>query len=390
VVFISGLMSDFGSTGGDAYSLPLAGGPATNLTPGLLSSVTSIGWGCDGTLLARLLAGDQTQIARLGAAGAPPSVLWTGQETLSGERAGLALACPAALTAAVHESFTKPPEIEIGPIGAWKDLTRLNAAFSAPVRVTSLSWTSGAGQAQGWLLTPAGPPKAPSGKYPLIVQVHGGPAAASTPAFVGDGLSLAMLKRGWALFRPNPRGSFGQGEAFTRGNIRDLGHGDLRDILAGIDAAERAAPIDEARLGITGGSYGGFMTMWTVTQTDRFKAGVAAAGISDWLSYYGENGIDQWLIPYYGKSVYADPAAYARSSPITYITRVRTPVFAYVGANDVECPSPQTQEFWHALRDLGVATQMAIYPGEGHGLRDPAHVADAQRRTLEWFDRYLK
>jgi len=224
----------------------------------------------------------------------------------------------------------------------------------------------------------------------MITEVHGGPAAASTPTFAGVGLNRALLQRGYALFRPNPRGSFGQGEAFTQGNVRDLGHGDLRDILAGIDAAERAAPIDEARLGLTGGSYGGFMTMWAVTQTHRFKAGVAAAGIADWLSYYGENGIDQWLIPYFGTSVYDDPAVYARSSPITFIKAVKTPVFAYVGADDVECPSPQTQEFWHALRDLGVPTELAIYPGEGHGLRDPAHVADSERRTLDWFDRYLK
>jgi dipeptidyl aminopeptidase/acylaminoacyl peptidase len=150
------------------------------------------------------------------------------------------------------------------------------------------------------------------------------------------------------------------------------------------------APIDPDRLGIMGGSYGGFMTMWAVTQTHRFKAGVAGAGISDWLSYYGENGIDEWMIPYFGASVYADPAVYARSSAINFIHNVKTPVFAYVGADDIECPAPQTQEFWHALHDLGVPTSYAIYPGEGHGLRDPAHIADAQARTLAWFKQYLR
>ena len=157
-----------------------------------------------------------------------------------------------------------------------------------------------------------------------------------------------------------------------------------------IDAVEKAAPIDEARLGITGGSYGGFMTMWTVTQTNRFKAGVASAGISDWLSYYGENGIDAWLLPYFGGSVYDDPAIYAKSSPINFIKNVRTPTFAMVGERDIECPPSQTQEFWHALKELGVPTAIMIYPGEGHGLRDPEHNADSQRRTIDWFDRYLK
>ena len=149
-------------------------------------------------------------------------------------------------------------------------------------------------------------------------------------------------------------------------------------------------PVDNDRVGITGWSYGGFMTMWAVTQTNRFHAAVAGAGISNWQSYYGENGIDQWMLPYFGASVYDDPAVYARSSAINFIKNVRTPTFAYVGERDIECPAPQTVEFWHALRSLGAPTAVMIYPGEGHALRDPAHAADALQRTLEWFDRYLR
>ena len=159
-------------------------------------------------------------------------------------------------------------------------------------------------------------------------------------------------------------------------NVRDFGHGDLSDILAGIDEAGAVAPIDEARLGIMGWSYGGYMTMWAVTQTDRFKAAVAGAGLSDWLSYYGENGIDEWMIPYFGASVYDDPEVYARSSPINFIKHVHTPTLTVVGENDIECPAPQTMEFWHALHDLGVPTQSVIYPGEGHGMRNPKHLQD--------------
>ena len=385
VAFIGGLMSDFGSTGGDLYTLPLAGGPARNLTPLLPASITAIGWDCDGTLLVRVLAGDQIRIARAGPAGlgAP---LWSGQDSLAGDSAGLALACPTRLTATVRENFTTPPEIAVGALGAWRNLTAANAGLTADIDVSSVSWPSGGQMAQGWLLRPHGA----TGKLPLITQVHGGPAAANVPGFAGTGVSKALLDRGYALFRPNPRGSFGQGEVFTQANVRDLGYGDLWDILAGIDAVERVAAIDDSRLGVTGGSYGGFMTMWAVTQTHRFKAGVAAAGISDWQSYYGENGINQWLIPYFGATVYDDPAIYARSSPLTFIKRVTTPVLATVGANDIECPPGQTLEFIHALVELGVPASIAVYPGEGHGLRDPAHEADSERRTLEWFDRWLK
>jgi dipeptidyl aminopeptidase/acylaminoacyl peptidase len=316
----------------------------------------------------------------------PAAVLWKGDETVRGDEAGVSRACPSAVTAALHESFTAPPEIEVGGIGHWHDLTHVNSGLTMPLTARSISWKSDGADVQGWLLLPLNA----KGKLPLITSVHGGPAAAAVPGFSGPGLQREELLKGYAIFLPNPRGSFGQGEAFAAGNVRDLGHGDLRDDLAGIDAVERVAPIDDKRLGITGGSYGGFMTMWAVTQTNRFKAGVAAAGISDWLSYYGENGIDEWMLPYFGTTVYADPDVYARSSPINYIRNVKTPVFEYVGAQDIECPSPQTQEFWHALHDLGVPTSYAIYPGEGHGLRDPAHIADSQARTLAWFDKYLK
>jgi len=388
VAFISGIMSDFGSTGGDIYTLPVNGNSATNITPGMHASARSIAWSCDNHLRAELLAGPSTELVEY-ADGSKPSaaaIVWRGDETVRGEDAGVSLACPTSVTAAAREGFTAPPEIEVGTIGHWHDLTHANAGLTMPLTARSISWKSDGADVQGWLLLPHNA----KGKLPLITSVHGGPAAAAVPSFGGPGLLRAELEKGYAVFQPNPRGSFGQGEAFTAGNVRDLGHGDLRDDLAGIDAVERVAPIDDKRLGITGGSYGGFMTMWAVTQTNRFKAGVAAAGIGDWLSYYGENGIDEWMLPYFGATVYADPDVYARSSPINYIRNVKTPVFEYVGAQDIECPSPQTQEFWHALHDLGVPTSYAIYPGEGHGLRDPAHIADSQARTLAWFDKYLK
>jgi dipeptidyl aminopeptidase/acylaminoacyl peptidase len=385
IAFISGIMSDFGSTGGDVYTMPVAGGAASDVTPGLQASATAIGWACDGHLLASLLAGDQSQIVELGASGAPKR-LWSGTESLDGADSGLSAGCASPVTAFAHESFTAPPQIEIGKIGAWHDLTKVSVGQTMPLKAQSITWKNDGADVQGWLLLP----EKASGKLPLITVVHGGPAAASRPRFYGPGLDRTLLEHGYALFEPNPRGSFGQGETFTAGNVRDLGHGDLRDILAGIDAVERVAPIDEARLGITGGSYGGFMTMWAVTQTNRFKAGVAAAGISDWQSYYGENGIDQWMIPYFGASVYDDPEIYAHSSAINYIHNVKTPVFSYVGANDIECPAPQTQEFEHALQALGVPSSYAIYPNEGHGLRDPKNLADSEKRALAWFDRYLK
>jgi dipeptidyl aminopeptidase/acylaminoacyl peptidase len=388
VAFIAGIMSDFSSTGGDVYTVNLDSGAAINITPSMRASGTSLTWSCQGKLRAALLAGDQQRVVELGVGRSPttPHVLWTGTETLHGKYAGGSWACPSETLAAAYESYTQPPEIRVGRLGQWHDLTHANAGIAAPFEARSLEWRNEGFDVQGWLLLPLHV----TGKIPLVTIVHGGPASASRPSFSGPSLRTALIQRGWAVFYPNPRGSFGQGERFAAANIRDFGYGDLRDDLSGIDAVERAAPIDEGRLGLTGGSYGGYIAMWVVTQTNRFKAAVASAGVSNMLSYYGENGIDAWMLPYFGASAYDDPAVYARSSPITYIKNVRTPTFAYVGERDIECPAPQTLEFWHALKTLGVPTAVMIYPGEGHGRRDPKDAQDALERTLAWFDKYLK
>jgi dienelactone hydrolase len=388
VAFIAGIMSDFGSTGGDVYSLALTGGRAVNLTPEMRASAASLLWRCDGHLQADLLAGDKTQIADLGTGKAPVplKVLWSGEESLGDRSGGISTACPSGITADEHQSFTVAPEIEVGAIGKWHNLTAANTALTVPAKVQSVWWKNEGFDVQGWLLMPVNA----SGKLPMVTSVHGGPAAANTPGFIGPGVPRELLEHGYAIFRPNPRGSYGQGERFTQANVRDFGHGDLRDIMTGIDAAAKVAPIDLNRLGLTGGSYGGFMTMWAVTQTDRFKAAVAGAGISNWLSYYGENGIDAWMIPYFGASAYDDPKVYEASSAINFMHNVKTPTFSYVGERDIECPAPQTQEFWHAMKAMNVPTSIMIYPGEGHGLRDPEHLADLNKRTLAWFDKYLK
>jgi dipeptidyl aminopeptidase/acylaminoacyl peptidase len=390
VALIVGLMSDFGSTGGDVYLVPSGGGAARPVAADSRSSASALYWSCAGHLNAVVLAGDRTQIVDFARAdgGAPARVLWEGQEALDAGSADLRGACPSQVTALTRETFTRPAEIQVGTVGKWRDLTHANEGLTAPFTAQSLTWPSDAFTVQGWLLRPQSAPQ--GARLPVITIVHGGPAAAVQPRFVGADLRRQLLEHGYALFLPNPRGSYGQGEAFTKANVRDFGYGDLRDILRGLDELERQGIADPQRLGLMGHSYGGFMTMWAVTQTNRFKAAVAGAGVSNWQSYYGENGIDEWMIPYFGDSVYQDPAVYAKSSAINYIRQVRTPTLSYVGAADIECPAPQTLEFGHALRVLDVPSETLIYPDEGHSLHDPAHLADLHERILRWFDRYLK
>ncbi|MGI4959865.1 MAG: prolyl oligopeptidase family serine peptidase [Janthinobacterium lividum] len=396
LAFIGGIMSDFGSTGGDAFRLALDAPQASppvlqNLTPNLHASVTSLSWSCGGDgLTATALAGSKTELFGLGGAD-PGRPSWSGEETLTETGHSLGIACGGGVSAAVHQNFTTAPELEAGPIGQWHALTHANAGQTVPATATSVTWRNDGFDVQGWLLSPKGAPTdMAAAKGPMIVSIHGGPSAANVPAYLTPrGSSLFLLQAGYRVFLPNPRGSFGQGEKFAQANVRDFGYGDLRDVLTGIDAVERTVPVDDHRLGVTGYSYGGYMTMWTVTQTNRFKAAVAGAGVSDWQSYYGENGIDEWMLPFFGASVYDDPAIYAKSSPMSFIKQVRTPTFEYVGDADVECPMPQTQEFYHALHTLGVPTQFVVYAGQGHGMKDAGDRADARRRTLAWFGRYL-
>ena len=394
VAYIGGIMSDFGSVGGDLWLVPATGGAARNLTPGFAGSFTSLMWRGN-HLVATALVGDRMTILSVDPATGKTGTLWSAPATIRAGDANVALDARGDRAAALIEDYAHAQDITAGPIGKLgvdNGLTHANAALVAAGTARSVIWTSDGRSVQGWLLAPA---RIEPGKtYPMVVEVHGGPSAASTPAFFANdfrgGLARKLLEKGYFVFFPNPRGSYGQGEAFTRANVRDFGGGDLRDILAGIDAVEKIAPVDDRRLGLFGHSYGGFMAMWTVTHSQRFHAVVAGAGIANWISYYGENGIDRWMIPFFGASAYDDPAIYRQLSPLETIKQARTPTFIYVGERDVECPTPQSVEFWHALNAMGVKNKLLIVEGEGHGIRKPEHVRQVNDGALGWFDTYLK
>jgi dipeptidyl aminopeptidase/acylaminoacyl peptidase len=387
VAFVGGIMSDFGSVGGDLYTVPISGGTPTNITPGFKGTFTSIVWRASG-LKASALVGADSEINAVNPATGAVAKLWSAPVSTSAGDAHVALSDNGKIAAMTEQSFTMAPHIVASPLSAVAKITHDNDALQPHVDAKSVTWTSEGFTVQGWLLSPR--EIAPGKTYPMITIVHGGPSAASTPTYVSFGEARDLIDHGYFVFEPNPRGSYGQGEAFTRANVRDLGGGDLRDILAGVDAVEKVAPVDDKRLGVFGHSYGGFMTMWTVTHTNRFHAAVAGAGLANWVSYYGENGIDKWMIPFFGASAYDDPAIYDKLSPIRYIKNAKTPTFIYVGERDVECPAPQSQEFWHGLQAMGVPTSLVIYEGEGHGIRKPEHVHDLAHRLVSWFDDHLK
>jgi dipeptidyl aminopeptidase/acylaminoacyl peptidase len=385
VAFIEGLMSDEGATGGDVHVVPIGGGAARNLTPSLKGSPSSLTWTEPSRITFVQNVDGQSGFGSVSVDGAAVRALWTADEfvgeTVSVSRDGT-------VTAVIRESASTPPDVWAGPIGQWKQLTRLNSEVKpAWGEMRNFHWTNGSSRLQGWLMLPKG--FVPDKKYPLIVNVHGGPSAACTSHWDTKimGPESAM---GYFAFCPNPRGSYGQGEAFTQGNIKDFGGGDYRDIMAGIDAISKEYAIDSKRIGIRGHSYGGYMTMWAETQTQRFAAAVAGAGLSDWLSYSGVNDIDEWMIPFFGASVYDDPAVYAKSDPMHFVKKVKTPTLILVGDSDGEVPMEQSVEWWHALKALNVPVRLVVYPNEGHMLVKPADARDYFVRTLEWFEEWFE
>jgi dipeptidyl aminopeptidase/acylaminoacyl peptidase len=411
IAFIGGLMSDQGVTGGDVWMVSATGGEPHNLTRQRPSSPAWIVWDGNRNLFFSEIAGANCQLVRLrleddGAGNNVSAIadkpVFSFPGSVGADHLELSLSATADRSLFVFHggSVNHPPEIYGArpgdPAGSGNgpailtQLTHLNEGVEpAWGKSMSLDWTSDSFHVQGWLMFPKDYDR--SKKYPLIVEVHGGPAAVVLSNWgPGWGLSPAVFSAlGYFVLQPNPRGSYGQGEAFTQGNRKDFGYGDLRDILAGVDTVLAKYPVDPGRVGLTGWSYGGFMTMFAVTQTNRFKAAVAGAGISDWLSYYGQNSIDQWMIPYFGASVYDDPQVYAKSSAITFIKQARTPTLTVVGDRDGECPAPQSFEFWHALRDQHVPAQLVVYPNEGHGFADPGHREDVVVRAVDWFARYM-
>ncbi len=392
VAFIMGLNSDAVIVGGDVYVVPTDGGSARNVTKNRKATATFVSWINDDNILAVENLDGATSIIRISY---PEEKIQSLYQTYSHLTAGsytpsLSLSRDRKTMAFKRSSFANPPEVWAGEIEEWQQITIRNTSLQPGWgEVKNIHWKNNGFDLQGWLIYPKDFDA--SKKYPMVVEVHGGPSYGIQSSWPGiHNYTMTLPSKGYFAFFPNPRGSFGKGQEFTQANRRDFGYGDWQDILTGVDEVIRIAPVDPNRLGLTGWSYGGYMTMWGVTQSPRFKAAMAGAGVSNWISYYGQNSIDQWLIPFFGKTMYDDPDVYSLSSPITFIKGVKTPTLIVAAEGDAECPVAQSYEFWHALKTLGVPTEFIVYNKEGHVFTNPENLRDLIKRTTDWFDHYLK
>ncbi len=240
---------------------------------------------------------------------------------------------------------------------------------------------------QGWLMKPVG--WRDDRRYPMILSIHGVPHGMSGYAF--NATWQAYAARGYAVLFINPRGSSGYGQKFSDGTLNEWGGGDYRDLMAGVDEVLRTHQwLDANRLGVTGGSYGGFMTNWIITQTSRFRAAVASASVSNLISFYATSVYQDLLHAEFGGAPWDDYELLWRWSPMRYVKQVETPTLFIHGEQDNDVHITQAEEMYMALRRRNVETVLVRYPREGHGLREPRHRQDALERTLAWFDRFLK
>jgi dipeptidyl aminopeptidase/acylaminoacyl peptidase len=231
----------------------------------------------------------------------------------------------------------------------------------------------------------------PGKRVPMVANIHGGPAGSWEERFPGNwgSPSHVWAGRGWAIFTPNPRGSTGYGEKFLRANIKDWGGGDFRDIQTGIDMLIAKGIADSTKLAQSGWSYGGYMTAWTLTQTNRFKALMVGAGLTDMASMYGTNDIPRTIDGYFEAEPWNDPAQYTARSAMTFIKQAKTPTLIEHGQADQRVPIGQSQELYLGLKKNNVPVELVFFPREPHGLQEPRHQLDKMTREYEWFAKYV-
>lgn len=323
-------------------------------------------------------------------------VAGTFRELWSSDSRSITAGCVAGLAepsdcVVIVEGFRTAPEIATIRDGRYKTIRSLDigyaAATSALAAAQPLTWSSTDGLGiQGWLLRPAGSPP-----YPVIADIHGGPVSHWRPGFmIRRQLHVPMLlRRGYAIFLPNPRGSSGRGQAFTRRVMGDLGGREAADIVSGLDDLVEQGIADPRRLGVTGVSYGGFMTAWLVTQSDRFAAAVSVSPHTNQVTAHLLSNIPGFMSRMVGDDI-ADPGGrYFERSPIFHATNARTPTLSIAGALDRCTPAAEAVQFHNILREAGVESALAIYPHEGHGVRRLPAAIDCTTRVVGWLTEHM-
>ena len=296
----------------------------------------------------------------------------------------------------VRQTSDTPPDAFVAPVKdftAAVQITRANENLKLPpvARTEVIRWKSKDGkEIEGLLTYPVG--YQAGQRVPMILNIHGGPAGVFLQTYIGfrSIYPLATFaSRGYAILRPNPRGSSGYGTEFRRANMRDWGVGDYNDLMTGVDKVIEMGVADPDRLGVMGWSYGGYMTSWIVTQTNRFKAASAGAPVTNLMSFNGTADIPSFIPDYFGGQFWEIQDLYQKHSPMFNVKNVTTPTMVQHGEADIRVPISQGYEFYNALKAKGVPTRMLVLPRQPHGPNEPKMQLAVGKANLEWFDKYI-
>jgi dipeptidyl aminopeptidase/acylaminoacyl peptidase len=372
----------------DLKIISAAGGEPTNLTLSFDYSVGGVQWSPDGDEIYFTAAeGLTTRAYRISAEGGTPvPVLPDGDYVYSiADRAedgsrwivtGTSLADPSTVFLTDDGGQTLRPLFSPNEGLADFELARAE----------TLEWTGPDGWTiEGVLTYPVDYVEGQS--YPLVLQIHGGPHGRYSKTF-STGTQI-WAGRGYAVLQSNPRGSSGRTLEFSAANVGDWGGKDFEDIMAGVDHVIEMGVADPERMGVMGGSYGGFMTFWTVAQTDRFKGAIGHAGISDWYSFYGQTDIPYLLEFGFGGLPWEAKDTYERWSPVEYSPDVVTPLLITHGEEDTRVPISQAEQYYRSLKKLGNEVEFLRFPREGHGISEPRHRIFLDQEQEKWFARYV-
>lgn len=377
------------------WVLPTAGGTPKNLLPGKDLSVSNASWSEDSRTLyfTEAVGVDQHLFALSVVNGAMTQLT---QQT--GVVAG-SYSADAKAFLLTYSHPRKPMDLyvatpqTVGSMAAWVKVSNANpqvAKLSLGATET-VRWKAKDGIAvEGLLIKPLGYEK--GRRYPLIVQLHGGPAAADLNGFQGRYVTYPHVyaAAGYAVLQPNYRGSTNYGEAFARqigGNFMRLSYG---DIMSGVDHLIQTGIADPDRLGMMGWSAGGHLSSWTLTQTDRFKAISTGAGAVNWISMYAESDVQGVREFYLGGKPYDAWDNFLQESALRYVMNAKTPTLIHVGEADQRVPKPQSDELYMALKKLGVPVEYIVYPGMPHGLTEPRYQLVKMVSEFNWFEKWLK
>ncbi|MEJ2540902.1 MAG: S9 family peptidase [Gemmatimonadota bacterium] len=378
---------------GDVYVVDFAGGEPRMLHETHDRSGGLLDWTGDSRAVVVLESlGTTRHLQRLPVDGGAPEQLTSGDGVVGSP----AFAFGADRMAFTWETPNQPADVFVSPVDSWapRAVTDLHAGIELPAmgRTELLTWASKDGrfEIEGLLTYPVG--YTPGDRVPLVLNVHGGPAGVYSQSFTGAP-SIYMIQtfaqEGYAVLRPNPRGSTGYGRDFRYANVKDWGYGDMDDLMAGVDHVIDMGVADPDRLLLMGWSYGGYMTSFAVTRTDRFKAASMGAGLPNLISMTTTTDIQDYLVGHMDAEFWEDYETYERHSAIYRIANVTTPTQVIHGENDLRVPFTQGQEFYRALQRRGVPTEMLILPRTPHGPREPKLLMEVTPRILAWFQRYL-